>query len=87
MGRITNLNNKHRKLGKQKLFEAGKTRCENCGSDYWLTIAHRQTRRHYYSCPEKLSDINEILTLCINCHQAIEGNKEATEEIFKRLRK
>ena len=87
MGRISDLNKKHYQLGKQKLFELGKIRCENCNSDYFLTIAHKKTRRHYYSCPEKLSDVNEMLTLCLKCHQAIEGKKEATEEIFKRLRK
>jgi hypothetical protein len=87
MGRITDLNNKHRKIGKQKLFEAGKTRCEVCGTTSWLSIAHRKTRRHYYACPEKLSDFNEILCLCVPCHQKYEGKTEATELLFKRLRK
>ena len=86
MGKQKSINDKHYKIGKQKLFEAGKTRCEMCFTDSWLSQAHRHTRDWYRSQPELLSDINQILTLCVPCHQKIEGLTKVTEELFKRLR-
>lgn len=86
MGKQQAINQHHQRICKQKLWEAGKTRCEVCGTDQWLSIAHRKTRRHYYADPDKLSDFNEILCLCVPCHQRYEGKTKETEELFKKLR-
>lgn len=81
------INRKHQKIGKKKLFDAGKTRCENCKSDWWLTIAHRNRRIFYLKWPEGLSDFNQIITLCQPCHYRLDGKPKELEELFKRLRK
>lgn len=90
MGRIGKRNSDaNRKL--KKLFQdKGITRCEigmvGCWYSNALGFAHRKTRRHYYATPEKLYDFNEVIMACVICHQYIEGNKEATEYYFKKLR-
>lgn len=61
------------------------TRCELCGSDNWLSFAHRKKRR-YYRTVEELSDPNEVLLLCIPCHSKIEYDVALTREVFKDLR-
>lgn len=71
----------------KKLFEEkGIDRCEMCGSDYLLTFAHRHKRRWYYGQENLLSDFNQVLLLCLKCHNRIEYNKELTEQIFNRKR-
>lgn len=75
----------NRKL--KKLFlDKGITYCENCGSTFALSFAHRMKRREYYSQPEKLYDFNEVLLLCIPCHEQIEYDREKTKQLFARLR-
>jgi len=71
---------------KEILIDKDITRCENCGSNFMLTIAHRKKRRHYNLEQEKLWDFNEFLLLCVKCHDDIEYSRDKTEEIFARLR-
>lgn len=52
----------------------------------FLTIAHRHKRAWYYSQPELLSDFNQVAKLCVQSHDMIEHDAEATEELFIRLR-
>ena len=62
----------------------GITRCEICNTDQWLSFAHRKKRRHYTD--DGLNDYNEILLLCVPCHQELEKDPKLTRETFKRLR-
>lgn len=52
----------------------------------FLTNAHRHKRAWYYSQPELLSDFNQVALLCVESHDMIEHDAEATEELFIRLR-
>jgi hypothetical protein len=76
------VNKKLRKLFKDK----GITRCELCSSDWGLTYAHRHKRRWYYGQENLLSDFNQVLLLCLKCHNRIEYDQELTNQIFERLR-
>lgn len=86
MGRITKLNQKANRILKKLFMDKGVTYCEVCGSNSMLSWAHKKKRRAYYSQPEKLSDFNEVLLLCVPCHQAIEYDREKSELLFNRLR-
>lgn len=68
------------------LYKAGKRYCEICGSPSMLSVAHRHKRIFYKNKEDKLSDINQILLLCIKCHEKIEYSREETEKWFERLR-
>ena len=70
------------------LFESKGIRfCELCGSDNFLSYAHRHKRIFYYKTPELLWDFNQVLLLCtLPCHQLLEKDKKLTEETFNRLR-
>jgi len=85
MGKRGAMNQKSNKLLKDKFLKAGKTNCEICGSNQWLTFMHRKKRR-YYTSLEELSDMNEVILACMSCHQKLEFNREETENIFSRLR-
>jgi 5-methylcytosine-specific restriction endonuclease McrA len=82
---------KIRKKLKKEFEDRGITYCELCGSTFNLSFAHRKKRRFYYSrIPGEeerlLGDWNEVLLLCIPCHQKIEKDAELTREVFNRLR-
>lgn len=86
VGKIGKINiNSNRKL--KKLFEEKNiVRCEVCGSTYMLSFAHRHKRVWYRSCPDLLSSFNQVLLLCIPCHEKIEYDTEATKELFLKKR-
>lgn len=86
LGKIGKINIKaNRKL--KKLFENKNIiRCEVCGSTYMLSFAHRHKRLWYRSCPDLLSSFNQVLLLCIPCHEKIEYDREATESLFMQKR-
>lgn len=71
---------------KEYFLEIEVERCERCGTGWGLTFAHRHKRYWYYSRPELLSDPNQVLLLCLDCHRHIEPSRERTEELFLRLR-
>jgi hypothetical protein len=77
----TELNRKALIINKATFQAKGIERCESCNSTYGLTIAHRKKRRHYRTV-EELSDINEVLLLCLPCHQAIEVSPDLTKNLF-----
>lgn len=58
---------------KRELERAGITRCERCGSDYFLTPAHSLKRRHIMNRTE----MREIALLCQPCHSDLELSGEA----------
>lgn len=60
--------------------------CEHCGSSYRLTNAHRHKRIWYRAYPELLGEYNQVLRLCISCHEHIEYNAKLTEQLFNALR-
>lgn len=79
------MNIKANKLLKKKFTELQIFSCEICGTNDYLTFAHRKKRR-FYRTVDELSDFNEVLLLDIKCHQLIEYDNEKKEEFFKRLR-
>jgi hypothetical protein len=86
IGKIGKRNiNAVRKL-KEIFMDKGITQCELCGSTFALSFAHKHKRVWYREFPELLADFNQVLLLCVPCHEKIEYNKELTAEIFERLR-
>jgi hypothetical protein len=70
----------------KKLFiSKGIITCEICHSPYQLTWMHRKKRR-YYLTAEELSDFSEVILACMSCHQKCEYDREATENLFSKLR-
>lgn len=70
---------------KQKFFDLGIVRCEECGTGYNLSFAHRYKRRF-------ITDEAELATvalLCVPCHQVIEhsGHAKMYEAISRLIEK
>lgn len=58
----------------KRAFERdGITRCERCGSDYFLTPAHSLKRRHITN----ETQMDEVALLCQPCHETLELSGEA----------
>lgn len=79
---------------KKYFVSLGITRCEVCPAMGWtdcfidnfLSFAHKQKRIEYYSEPEKLFDINEVVLACQNAHTKMEYDEELTQKVFNKLR-
>ena len=73
-------------------FEAmGITRCEICGSSSFLSFAHKDKRRKYYNRDrhieeEELGKFENVLLLCVPCHDKLEKSRELTDKWFGVLR-
>lgn len=69
--------------------EHGLDRCELCGSTFGMAPAHRHPRR-FYNTAEELSDFNEWLALCVECHTRMDDrsltSEAEKEDIFNSLR-
>lgn len=91
LGKRTIINLEANKILKRTYKEKGITTCEinlnGCMRTWGLGFAHLHKRIWYYHTPELLSDFNQTVLACTNCHQKIEGNRQLTEEVFKKLRK
>lgn len=65
-------------------------RLEGCLGNWPLQNAHRHRRNYYYDKPELLSDFNQVIRACQNCHQLMDRRtseaEQLTEELFNRLR-
>lgn len=88
IGKIGKRNIKANKILKELFYEKDITRCEKCGTDFALSFAHLH-KRDWYKPKDKqhlLYAFEQVLLLCINCHEEIEVNKEKTEELFNQLR-
>lgn len=85
MGKRMDMNRKARKLIADYCQRINLNYCEVCGGTFGLAPAHKLNRRHY-STVEQLADPKEWVALCQKHHSEIESNREATEELFKRLR-
>jgi len=57
-----------------------------CLRGMFLTIAHKHKRAWYKGNLDLLSDYQEWVIACTNCHNLQEHDKELTEDIFNRLR-
>jgi hypothetical protein len=82
---------KVRKKLKKEFEERGIISCEICSSTFNLSFAHKDKRRKYYSRiegkeEEELGKFENVLLLCIACHQKIEKSRELTLEVFNKLR-
>jgi len=86
IGKIGKRNIVANKELKKNFEEAGIMRCEVTGKTWALTFAHRHKRIEYRSCPEKLSDLNEVLLLTVNVHNLIEHDRQLTKDLFNCLR-
>ncbi len=86
IGKIGKLNIVANKKLKKLFLDKGKTRCEICGTENYLSFAHKHKRIYYRSHQELLSNFNQVLLLCIRCHMELEVSREQTEKIFTRLR-
>lgn len=67
---------------KKQFFDLGIVRCEQCGTDSFLSFAHRLKRRF-------ITDEAELMTvalLCVPCHQVIEhSGHESMYEAVSRI--
>jgi len=86
IGKIGKRNIDANKKLKEIFLEKGIVRCELCGTDNFLSFAHKHKRDWYRRYPELLSDYNQVLLLCIPCHEKIEVNRVETRALFIRLR-
>lgn len=57
-----------------------------CLGNMFLQVAHKHKRAWYKGDVEKLSDPDEWVCACDFCHNAIEHDKELTDQVFARLR-
>lgn len=90
IGKIGKRNIEANKILKKIFEEKEIYNCENpnCQSGFCLTFAHRHKREWYRPVERQklLYDFNEVLLLCLKCHDEIEVSKEKTEELFNKLR-
>ena len=86
IGKIGRINQKANRRLKQLFMDKEVVWCEMCGTTSMLTFAHRHKRIYYRSHPELLSDYNQVLLLCQQCHNEIEYDREKSDEVFERLR-
>jgi len=88
IGKVGKRNIEANKKLKKIFFEKRILRCEKCNSNFFLTFAHKH-KRDWYKKEDRqklLYDFNEVLLLCVNCHEEIEVSREKTNKLFKQLR-
>lgn len=90
IGKIGKRNILANKKLKQEYLRRGITTCEaklnGCMRDFGLSFHHRHKRHWYRDKPELLSDFNQTILVCANCHHLLETDRKLTEEIFNKLR-
>lgn len=90
IGKIGKSNIKARKIIAEISEEKGLTYCEiqmeECLGGSFLAPAHKHKRAWYQGDVELLSDYNQWVAACVNCHNEIEHDEELTLEVFKQLR-
>ena len=79
-------NKKLDKIYKERGIDECEIRMFGCWINKHVNYAHRHKRFWYKSRPELLSEFNETILACNNCHQKIEYNGELTEKLFVELR-
>lgn len=56
-----------------------------CLGRMYLTIAHRHKRSHYKTA-EELADPNQIIVMCVKCHDFLENRRDLNKMVFDKLR-
>ena len=82
VGKKTKEWNQARKELKIIYEDKGITYCEVCGTNSFLSFAHRYKRND----PRCEHTYEGTLLLCIPCHEKIEYDQQATEDLFNKLR-
>jgi hypothetical protein len=82
VGKKTKEWNQARKLLKIEYESRGITYCERCSTTSFLSFAHRYKRND----PRCEHTFKGTLLLCVPCHEGIEYDQQATEDLFKKLR-
>lgn len=89
MGKRGLMNIEANKIMKKWCEDNDIVQCEICGGskchNYFLTFCHRQKRRNYQTV-EELSDPQQFILAGMECHQAVEYNRDELEKIFCELR-
>lgn len=90
IGKKTKMAIKANQIIKKRFVELDIKFCEvklsECFINYELHPAHRKKRIEYKAIDE-LTDMNEVLLCCNNCHIKIEGDRKLTEKVFERALK
>ena len=80
-------NKKLVKLFQDKGIMTCELKLKGCMGGIWLSFAHLHKRTWYYDKdPDLLSDFNQVVVACMNCHQVIEKDAELTKQMFEILR-
>lgn len=90
VGKIGQANILARKKIAEIAEEKGLNYCEiklgGCLGYMYLAPAHRNKRAWYKGNVDLLSDFNQWVCACVNCHNLIEHSQALTEQVFNRLR-
>jgi len=90
VGKIGLINREARKIIANIAESKNLNRCEinldGCTKYIFLAPAHRHKRIWYKGDLKLLSDFNQWVCACTNCHQKIEYDGELTKTVFKKLR-
>lgn len=62
----------------QEYLEKGITKCENCGSKFYIDFHHRPSR----SSQEAVHDFDHTRLLCQECHTFFEQHDDIDEKFF-----
>ena len=91
IGKVGQNNIKARKIIAEICEARGIERCEICSGTFGLAPAHRHPREWYRKNPDGLSDYDQWLALCVECHERMDNRSKTTErqkeDIFNRLRR
>lgn len=74
------------RIAEEKRLNYCELNLDGCTRTWPLAPAHRHKRAWYKGDIEKLSDYNEWVSACQNCHNFIEHKPIFTEELFIMLR-
>jgi 5-methylcytosine-specific restriction endonuclease McrA len=85
LGKRGKMNINARKLIADYCQKINLNNCENCGGNFGMAPAHKENRI-YYRTVEELANPQNWIALCQKCHSKTEGNRTATEELFRALR-
>lgn len=89
-GRISEINAEARKKIAEIAEEMNLNYCElqfeGCQEYYTLAPAHKNRREWYRGDVNKLSDYNQWICACSNCHQQLDDDENLKDEVFNKLR-
>jgi len=86
IGKQTRINIEANQILKDLFIDKEIFTCELCHSPFFMSYHHRHKRMFYRSCPELLSDFNQVILVCAKDHDELERDKEYSKEVFMKLR-